>query len=42
MYRPMRSTLITLDIPGTKPAFTPARPEEFIACLDRLLAPPRP
>jgi hypothetical protein len=39
IYRPMRSTLITLDIPGTKPAFTPARPEEFIACLDRLLAP---
>ncbi|BDB45727.1 hypothetical protein Mkiyose1665_56370 [Mycobacterium kiyosense] len=38
LYRPLKSTLITLDIPGSKPAFTPARPEEFLACLDELLA----
>lgn len=38
MYRPLKSTLITLDIPGTKPAFTPARPDEFIDCLDELLS----
>lgn len=38
--RPLRSTLITLDVPGTwpSPAFTPARPDEFIALLDELLA----
>jgi hypothetical protein len=37
--RPLRSTLITLDIPGTRPspAFTPADPDEFTALLDRLL-----
>ncbi|HXY63048.1 MAG TPA: hypothetical protein VEI45_01475 [Mycobacterium sp.] len=37
--RPLRSTLITLDVPGTRPrpAFTPADPEEFTALLDRLL-----
>jgi hypothetical protein len=37
--RPLRSTLITLDIPGTRPspAFTPAEPDEFTALLDRLL-----
>ena len=37
--RPLRSTLITLDVPGTrpKPAFTPADPEKFTALLDRLL-----
>ncbi|MCV7410524.1 hypothetical protein AWC05_01630 [Mycobacterium florentinum] len=38
--RPLKSTLITLDVPGTRPspAFTPARPDEFIALLDTLLA----
>jgi hypothetical protein len=37
--RPFKSTLITLDVPGTRPhpAFTPAEPEEFTALLDRLL-----
>jgi hypothetical protein len=37
--RPFRSTLITLDVPGTRPnpAFTPADPDEFTALLDRLL-----
>ncbi len=40
MHRPLRSTLITLDIPGTRPspAFTPARPDEFTALLDELLS----
>jgi len=39
MHRPFRSTLITLDMPGTwpYPAFTPARPDEFTALLDVLL-----
>jgi hypothetical protein len=38
--RPFKSTLITLDIPGTwpSPAFTPARPDEFTALLDELLS----
>jgi hypothetical protein len=38
--RPLRSTLITLDVPGIRPspAFTPARPDEFIALFDELLA----
>lgn len=38
--RPLRSTLITLDISGARwrPAFTPERPEEFTATLDELLA----
>lgn len=37
--RPFKSTLITLDVPGTwpQPAFTPARPAEFTALLDELL-----
>jgi hypothetical protein len=37
--RPLRSTLITLDVPGHRfrPAFTPARPGEFTALLDELL-----
>ncbi|WP_428339723.1 hypothetical protein [Mycobacterium sp.] len=37
--RPFRSTLITLDVPGTRPspAFTPGEPNEFITLLDRLL-----
>jgi hypothetical protein len=39
MGRPFRSTLITLDVPGTRPspAFTPAHADEFTALLDRLL-----
>ncbi|OBI12478.1 hypothetical protein A5714_15420 [Mycobacterium sp. E2462] len=38
--RPFKSTLITLDVPGTwpRPAFTPARPAEFVALLDELLS----
>jgi hypothetical protein len=37
--RPFRSTLITLDVPGTRPrpAFTPANVDEFTELLDRLL-----
>jgi hypothetical protein len=40
VQRPFKSTLITLDIPGTwpSPAFTPARPDEFTALLDELLS----
>lgn len=38
--RPLKSTLITLDVPGTRPrpAFTPAKPREFTALLDTLLS----
>jgi hypothetical protein len=41
VYRPLRSTLITLDVPGHRfsPAFTPERPDEFTALLDELLSP---
>ncbi|ORV08464.1 hypothetical protein [Mycobacterium celatum] len=37
--RPFKSTLITLDVLGTRPspAFTPERPDEFTALLDELL-----
>ncbi len=37
--RVTRSTLVTLDVPGTRlsPAFTPQRAGEFIAVLDGLL-----
>ena len=37
--RPLKSTLITLDVPGTwpSPAFTPVDADEFIAMLDELL-----
>jgi hypothetical protein len=37
--RPLRSTLVTLDVPGTRPspAFTPAHPDEFLSMLDELL-----
>jgi hypothetical protein len=40
MHRPLKSRLITLDVPGTwpSPAFTPARPDEFTALLDVLLS----
>ena len=39
--RPIKSTLVTLDVPGTRPspAFTPLRAEEFVAVLDQLLKP---
>ncbi|MEB3033598.1 PH domain-containing protein [[Mycobacterium] nativiensis] len=39
--RPVRTTLITLDLEGTpwpQPAFTPADPERFCELLDELLA----
>ena len=37
--RPIKSTLVTLDVAGarTNPAFTPQRPTEFLARLDELL-----
>ncbi|MCV7226157.1 hypothetical protein [Mycolicibacterium komossense] len=37
--RPLKSTLVTLQIAGAKPspAFTPERPKEFLAVLDSLL-----
>jgi hypothetical protein len=40
MHRPLRSTLITLDVPRhrLRPAFTPVRPKEFTALLDELLS----
>jgi hypothetical protein len=40
VQRPLKSTLVTLDIPGTwpSPAFTPVRPDEFTALLDELLS----
>ncbi|MCV7176831.1 hypothetical protein [Mycolicibacterium sphagni] len=39
IYRPIKSTLVTLDVPGThpSPAFTPVKPREFLATLDGLL-----
>ena len=40
VHRPFRSTLITLNVPGSRwrPAFTPARPDEFTTLLDLLLS----
>ena len=37
--RPGKSTLVTLDVPGTwpSPAFTPEDPEAFLAMLDEVL-----
>ncbi|MGH3561725.1 MAG: hypothetical protein ACRDTN_07980 [Mycobacterium sp.] len=37
--RPLKTTLITLDVADTwpSPAFTPVHPEEFTALLDQLL-----
>jgi hypothetical protein len=37
--RPVKSTMITLDVPGTcpTPAFTPRDPDRFIEILDELL-----
>ena len=39
VLRPLRSTLVTLDVPGTwpSPACTPERPDEFVAALAELL-----
>jgi hypothetical protein len=39
MWRPIKSTLVTLDVKGARPApaFTPQRPKEFLAKLDELL-----
>lgn len=39
VWRPIKSTLVVLDVPGTKPspAFTPLRVKEFLAVLDELL-----
>lgn len=39
VWRPIKSTLVTLDVPGTRlsPAFTPLRPKEFVTLLDELL-----
>ena len=38
--RPLKSVLITLEVPGTwpAPAFTPEDPDEFVAMLDEILA----
>ena len=38
--RPLRSTLITLDVPGAwpSPAFTPEDPQTFLAMFDEVLA----
>jgi hypothetical protein len=40
LRRPLRSKLITLDVPGAwpSPAFTPVLPDEFSALLDVLLS----
>lgn len=40
VWRPIKSTLVTLDVPGTRPspACTPLRATEFLATLDELLA----
>jgi hypothetical protein len=40
LRRPLKSTVITLDVAGAfpKPACTPERPAEFTAMLDELLA----
>lgn len=40
VWRPIKSTLVVLDVPGTRPspAFTPLRVDEFVAVLDELLA----
>lgn len=39
VWRPLKSTLVTLDVPGTRPspAFTPVRAEECLAVLGELL-----
>ena len=39
IWRPIKSTLVTLDVGGATPApaCTPLRPKEFLATLDQLL-----
>jgi hypothetical protein len=39
IWRPIKSTLVTLDVAGARPrpAFTPLRPKQFLAVLDELL-----
>jgi hypothetical protein len=39
VWRPIKSTLVTLDVPGAgpRPAFTPLRAREFTTLLDALL-----
>ncbi|MEU0498207.1 hypothetical protein [Mycobacterium sp. NPDC006124] len=39
VWRPIKSTMVTLDVPGTRPspACTPLRAKEFVELLDRLL-----
>ena len=39
MQRPLRSTLVTLEVAGTwpSPAFTPADPAEFLRAFDEVL-----
>ena len=40
IWRPIKSTLVTLDVSGVRPspAFTPLRPKEFLEVLDELLS----
>jgi hypothetical protein len=40
VWRPIKSTLVTIDVPGTRPspACTPLRADEFVTVLDGLLA----
>jgi hypothetical protein len=40
VHRPLKSTLITLEVPGIwpSPAFTPTRPDDFTALLEVLLS----
>ena len=42
--RPVRSVLVTLDVPGAwpSPAFTPAEPGDFLAMFDEVLQRRRP
>ena len=42
--RPLRSVLVTLDVPGAwpSPAFTPAEPGDFLAMFDEVLQRRRP
>jgi hypothetical protein len=42
VWRPIKSTLVVLDVPGTRPspAFTPLRVKEFLTVLDELLGLP--
>ncbi|KUI23027.1 hypothetical protein AU193_10295 [Mycobacterium sp. GA-1285] len=41
MRRPLKDTLVTLDVDGNRwqPAFTPEHPEQLIEALDELLKP---